>query len=196
MMEGLTATPTCFELNGKGTKKVKTVPTFYLNRTKRPSKNLIHCPQCGRQKMLFQTEAEALRFIAYNGEDIRLESGFAPTRAYYCEACGGYHLTSQERGELLGKRLRKSAQHRKLSELKQRELERLAKAEEFLRRALKKLQSQQVLKARKLYREAAKLFRYCDADQILSERKQNLRVNLEFFRSLCDRLEPQPPLLA
>ena len=196
MMEGLTATPTCFELNVKGSKKTKTVPTFFLNGAKHPSKNLRFCPQCRRQKMLFQTEAEALRFIAYNGEDIRLESGFAPTRAYYCEACGGYHLTSQEKGELQGKRWKQNAQHKKLSELKQREYERLAKAEEYLERALGKLQKQQVLKAKKLYREAAKLFRYCDHNQVLAERKQKVRVNLEFFRSLCDRLEPQSPLLA
>lgn len=60
--------------------------------------------------MLFETQAKADNFIRYNGDDILEESGKAPVRSYYCEICGGYHVTSNpsvESGELLNQRDRR-----------------------------------------------------------------------------------------
>ncbi len=47
-----------------------------------------------RQKMVFETEQKALRFIKFNAQ--KFDSGVVPTRAYYCRGCGGYHLTHRE----------------------------------------------------------------------------------------------------
>lgn len=62
----------------------------------KPTKNVIFCPDCQRRKMLFESEAKALNFIKFNGEEIEELNGRAPIRAYYCEACAGWHLTSKE----------------------------------------------------------------------------------------------------
>lgn len=51
------------------------------------------CPDCGRAKMLFESEAKANNFIKFNGDDI--DSGENGLRSYYCKACGGYHITSK-----------------------------------------------------------------------------------------------------
>lgn len=53
--------------------------------------------------MLFETQSKADNFIKYNSEEILEESGKAPVRSYYCELCGGYHVTSnpsRESGEI------------------------------------------------------------------------------------------------
>jgi hypothetical protein len=62
----------------------------------KPTKNVIFCPDCQRRKMLFESEAKAMNFIKFNGEAIEELSGKAPIRAYFCEACAGWHLTSKE----------------------------------------------------------------------------------------------------
>lgn len=61
----------------------------------RPSKR-IYCRECGRSKLLFETEKKALTFIKFNADAIEQEKGFAPTRAYFCECCGGWHTTSMQ----------------------------------------------------------------------------------------------------
>ena len=60
----------------------------------RPTKNRIYCYGCQRSKMLFESKAKADNFIAYISEGIMEENGKAPVRSYYCELCGGYHVTS------------------------------------------------------------------------------------------------------
>ena len=60
----------------------------------RPTKNRIFCAASRRPKMLFETEAEALAFIRFNSNDILKESSRTPVRCYYCQLCGGYHVTS------------------------------------------------------------------------------------------------------
>ena len=60
----------------------------------RPTKNRVYCYGCQRSKMLFESKAKADNFIAYNSEGIMEENGKAPVRSYYCELCGGYHVTS------------------------------------------------------------------------------------------------------
>ena len=65
----------------------------------KPKKNHKFCVACRRPKMLFETEAEAQAFIRFNSGDILKVSRKAPVRSYYCEFCGGYHVTSKESPE-------------------------------------------------------------------------------------------------
>lgn len=58
-------------------------------------KNRIFCPAIGRSKMLFESEEKANRFIEFNEPDIK-ENGtkeIEHLRPYYCEVCGGWHIT-------------------------------------------------------------------------------------------------------
>ena len=60
----------------------------------KPTKNQIFCVACRRPKMLFETKTKADNFIKFNSNEMMEESGKAPIRSYYCEICGGYHVTS------------------------------------------------------------------------------------------------------
>ncbi len=62
----------------------------------KPTKNHKFCVDCMRAKMLFPSEKKALRCIEMNGDEIYEKSGRRPIRAYYCIACGGWHITSRE----------------------------------------------------------------------------------------------------
>lgn len=53
------------------------------------------CPYAGKPKILFNSEAKALRFITWNADEIANMHGHCPIRAYYCSACGGWHVTSR-----------------------------------------------------------------------------------------------------
>ena len=80
----------------------------------KPTRNQIFCYGCRKHKMLFETQAKADNFIRYNSEGILEENGKAPVRSYYCEMCGGYHVTSNpstEVGERLNQRDRQLIQN-------------------------------------------------------------------------------------
>lgn len=62
----------------------------------KPTKNRVYCKDCGRHKMLFETEKKANTFIKFNSEEIASETGIAPTRSYYCMFCNGWHVTSHK----------------------------------------------------------------------------------------------------
>ena len=51
------------------------------------------CPDCGKPKMLFDTEKKALDFIRWNSMEI---SGGEKLHPYYCNACCGWHITHVE----------------------------------------------------------------------------------------------------
>jgi hypothetical protein len=59
----------------------------------KPTKNRVMCPECFKQKMLFETQKQADNFIKWNGEEIDTNGG--TLRSYYCPACGGYHISSK-----------------------------------------------------------------------------------------------------
>ena len=59
----------------------------------KPKHNRVMCPECFKQKMLFETQKQADNFIKWNGEDIDTHGG--ELRSYFCPACGGYHITSK-----------------------------------------------------------------------------------------------------
>lgn len=46
--------------------------------------------------MLFETEAKALNFMKFNAEFIAAGQKGTPVRAYFCRACGGWHVTKHE----------------------------------------------------------------------------------------------------
>lgn len=50
------------------------------------------CPDCGRAKMLFETEAKANNFIKFNSDTFENNEKL---RVYYCPACCGYHISSK-----------------------------------------------------------------------------------------------------
>jgi hypothetical protein len=60
----------------------------------KPTKCKVYCRDSRRIKMLFETEKKALTFIKFNGDEIKLENGYTPVRAYKCISCCGWHLTS------------------------------------------------------------------------------------------------------
>lgn len=66
-------------------------------------KNRIFCYEANRQKIVFETEKKALMFIKYNGSDIEQERGYKPIRAYYCQCCDGWHVTSHEDRKVKGR---------------------------------------------------------------------------------------------
>lgn len=68
----------------------------------KPTKNIFFCVACKRPKILFETQAKADNFIRYNKDEIEDENGKAPVRSYFCNICGGWHVTSnpsKESGE-------------------------------------------------------------------------------------------------
>ena len=52
------------------------------------------CPDCGKPKMLFETERKANDFIRWNGDDLHVPEG-CELRAYYCPSCCGWHISHQ-----------------------------------------------------------------------------------------------------
>ena len=61
----------------------------------KPTKNRYYCPGAGKDKIHFHSLKEAERFIYYNADAATDEYGRRPCRAYYCHACGSFHVTSQ-----------------------------------------------------------------------------------------------------
>lgn len=65
-------------------------------------KNSIYCPACHRTKLLFETEAKANNFIKFNRDEIlrtNWRNHKVPVRSYYCQLCGGFHVTSNPSAE-------------------------------------------------------------------------------------------------
>ena len=54
------------------------------------------CLVINRPKMLFETKEKADRFIEFNEAEIKSggKKKFKHLRSYYCESCGGWHITS------------------------------------------------------------------------------------------------------
>lgn len=65
----------------------------------KPTKNRVYCNDCGRVKMLFTTQEKADNFIVFNMNKMILETGIAPSRSYFCSACGGWHVTKNTNNE-------------------------------------------------------------------------------------------------
>jgi len=61
----------------------------------KPSKSRVMCPDCGRQKMLFESEKKAQNFLKFNEVAVNPD-GTREMRVYYCPACCGYHISSHQ----------------------------------------------------------------------------------------------------
>jgi hypothetical protein len=59
----------------------------------KPIHNKVYCPIASKFKQLFESESKAMNSIKFNKDDFD-DKNHVPCRAYYCEACGGWHLTS------------------------------------------------------------------------------------------------------
>ena len=57
------------------------------------SRSKIFCRDCNRPKLLFKEEKNALNFIKFNAGKY---SEKTPVRAYFCNVCMGWHLTSKK----------------------------------------------------------------------------------------------------
>lgn len=79
----------------------------------KPTKNRFMCPQAGKTKMLFASQEKALRFIAWNAQEIAQETGRCPIRSYYCVSCGGWHVTSKSVDEYRNMRMRNMSKYMK-----------------------------------------------------------------------------------
>ncbi len=65
-------------------------------------KNRIFCPDCGKPKMLFESEQKAQNFLRWNSDDIHNGGKLHP---YYCKACGGWHLSHVEHKDFYDDRI-------------------------------------------------------------------------------------------
>lgn len=61
----------------------------------KPTRNHRFCIDCNRPKMLFPSQEKAERFIRFNADEIYETTGKRLVRAYFCIACGGWHVTSR-----------------------------------------------------------------------------------------------------
>lgn len=111
----------------------------------KPTKNRVYCIDANKAKMVFESKKKALNFIRFNAEEMMNEGKKVPVRAYYCSACGGWHLTSNPNEEAFeyGSRLEMMiAKRLKLQERLKQERQR----------------EQQVMAVQKVYDEAVELF--------------------------------------
>jgi len=107
----------------------------------KPTKNRFFCKDCGKSKMLFETEKKANTFIKFNSEEIEEETGYKPERSYFCTFCSGWHVTSQKEYLVIKSRTEK------ILDLYEQEKEKkvLAQAEKVLIRAEKQAKLKEIL---------------------------------------------------
>lgn len=80
-------------------------------------KNRILCPDCGRPKILFESENKANNFIKFNASEI---SHGDRLRSYYCPACCGWHVSSHKYDGVNRTEILLNKYHRSCSNLKSR----------------------------------------------------------------------------
>lgn len=68
------------------------LPAFYRNAKR------VRCAAAGSMKWLFKSQSAAVKAAGYNFHQ-RIDRGKAKEyeRAYFCKACGGFHLTTMDR---------------------------------------------------------------------------------------------------
>lgn len=108
-------------------------------------KKRIYCPIIHRSKMLFESEEKANRFIEFNEDDIRKTGSvkFKNLRAYYCIACGGWHITHasinekeiREKDERIERAIlsAKELEEKKKNRIKEEESKKKSDAYEFVK---------------------------------------------------------------
>ena len=140
------------------------------------------CVACQRPKMLFETQEEADRFIAYNRGDILRGRRKAPVRSYYCEICGGWHVTSNPSKE----------------DAKRLDVRDKALAEEVDKKVKANLKPKKIEKRKLSFTEVDNKFDLAeqlmtkgnldDAERHLTECKESLKYHRLFKKSIGDKL--------
>lgn len=169
----------------------------------KPKKNQIFCVACGRPKMLFETKAKANNFIKFNSSEIMEESGKAPIRSYYCEICGGYHVTSNnskthaEWLDIRDKVLAEEVDRRVKTNLKpksnqkqtnQEPKSKRAKAKENKLYMLEQLEQSDILMTKGMLDEAGELLAKCRFRLQAVEQSMN-EAKLDGFTRCKDQME-------
>ena len=156
---------------------------------------------CGRPKMLFETKAKADNFIKFNSSEMMEESGKAPIRSYYCEICGGYHVTSNNskthaewldiRDKVLAEEVdrRVKANLKTKSNQKQTNQEPKSKgAKENKLDILEQLEQSDILMTKGMLDEAGELLAKCRFRIQAVEQRMNV-AKLEGFTRCKDQME-------
>lgn len=58
-------------------------------------KSLVYCTASGKEKLRFDALEAAVMHINLNGQRIKELNGYGPTRAYWCNSCCCWHVTSK-----------------------------------------------------------------------------------------------------
>lgn len=58
-------------------------------------KSLVFCMASGKEKLCFGSVEAAVKYINLNGQRIKETNGYCPTRAYWCQNCCCWHVTSK-----------------------------------------------------------------------------------------------------
>lgn len=159
--------------------------------SKRPKRGYVFCPDCGRPKQLFKSQNEADRFILYNKDSILDEIGFCPVRTYYCEACGGWHITSQPLDLNCDRSRSKEKcalilQHKKSISRRNNVCKKLDMAEQYINIALANFKKDNKRKAHKHLRRAFQVFQQTLTSECYKARKLAIFSRL----SLCYEMWP------
>lgn len=158
----------------------------------RPSKRHRFCPSCGKHKMTFPSKEAADRFINYNHDAILAETGYAPTRSYYCESCGGWHVTSSDKAsdrhvDRHG-RSKRQAEHKRQSARALHVRQQLERADLFLRHAQENFAHGLTRKSGKLFREAFRCLQFTMLSECCQAQRARLFMQMSEF---YDRLSQQ-----
>ena len=167
----------------------------------KPTKNQIFCVACGRPKMLFETKAKADNFIKFNSSEMMEESGKAPIRSYYCEICGGYHVTSNNskthaewldnRDKVLAEEVDRRVKANLKSESNQKQTNQEPKskgAKENKLDILEQLEQSDILMTKGMLDEAGELLAKCRFRIQAVEQRMNV-AKLEGFIRCKDQME-------
>ena len=57
--------------------------------------NLIYCTASRKEKLRFESKKAANNYLEFNSDRIAEENGYAPNRAYWCDTCCCWHVTSK-----------------------------------------------------------------------------------------------------
>lgn len=160
-----------------------------VNNSKKPKRGFVFCPGCGRPKQLFKSQKEAELFLHYNQDAILDESGYCPVRAYYCEACGGWHVTSQtlfvrDKSIRTGEKGRLTIQHKKDAARRLNISKKLDRVEVCVEIAIGNFRKNKRQKAYKHLRKAFQLFQQTMKSECLKSRKLALFNQI----SICQEL--------
>lgn len=137
----------------------------------KPTKNLFYCFDCGRTKMLFVSQKKADNFIKFNKDAFEAEGKKVPVRSYYCEACGGWHVTSNPDEE----HFKGSSNHL------------LTKMERIVERKMQKVNYESFLfRKNKLISEAKDLYREQDYVGCLRKCREALQILKDNGKSWWD----------